>query len=257
MDGRSAVGTLVLCLVVVICSPDLGTAQAPPQEEITEGVYEIILKTPDRRSIIVDRLVRDRDLDAKAMFRVTADGYMAFDEHTWVDRIEFKVFDVPVTQLPEYKEFTRTLVEINKRVWEIKRVLRSYDELSLRLMNLCDKSLFPNLRHIDENIRQQLSIYRNLVLLKSLVTNSLETFVRERSCVDKFAEYHGDLKLYTERLTNLCRNYERLRKQALRTIDISKKGAVPSDEAPIEEETSEEPKRVPTAPPKRSPEPGK
>jgi hypothetical protein len=184
-------------------------------EKVRDGVYELTLKTPDSRTIVIDKMVRDRDLDPKSIYRVATGGYLAFDESEWVDKIEFKVFDIPVSQMPEYRRLSKTLVDINDKLSSIKGVLHSYDELAFRLMNICDKSKFPNLQAIDQNIIQQLSIYKRLILLRSLVVNSLNRFVKRRSCVDRFEGYQDDLKLYTKRLTDLCRNYDRLRRDVL------------------------------------------
>ena len=212
-------GIVVLSIIGVMWGTTSAKAQGAPQEETVDGVYQLILNTDDRRVVTMDRLLRDRDLDAGAIYRVSTSGYLAFDEREWVKRIEFKVFDLPVTKLPEYKQFTETLVEINKRLWSIKLVLRSYDELALRLMNLCNKSEYDDLRQIDHNITQQLSIYRNLLLLRALVVNALERFVGERSCVDKFSQYRKDLTEATKRLTDLCRNYKRLERKAIQTVN--------------------------------------
>ena len=219
MYAKIVSGILVLCVALLLGQPGAMAQKTPQQDEIIEGVYEIILNTRERKTIMLDRLFRDRDLDPHAIYRVTADGYLAFDERNWVKSIEFKVFDIPVIQMPEYKEFTETLVAINKRLWSIKLVLRSYDELALRLMNLCNNTKFSSLQEIDSNIVQQLAIYRNLLLLKSLVVNSLNTFIRERSCVNKFDEYRKQLESATSRLTELCKNYQRLRRDALKTIE--------------------------------------
>ncbi|MEJ2718422.1 MAG: hypothetical protein P8182_15020 [Deltaproteobacteria bacterium] len=209
---------------VVVCACSLGIAgmfpfnaqgQQPKEEKIRDGVFEITLKTPDSRRIIVDELVRDRDLDPNYLYRVRTGGYLGFDEAEWVDKIEFKVFDIPVTEMPEYKKFANILSDINKNVWAIKEVLRGYNELSFRLMKICDKSKFPTMQSIDDNIAQQLSIYRQLLLLRSLVVNALERFVTDRSCVDRYAQYQKDLRIYTRRLTNLCKDFDRLRTKAL------------------------------------------
>ena len=98
-----------------------------------------------------------------------------------MDKIDFKVYDIPVTEMPDYKKFSEILVEINKRISDITGILREYDQLAFRFMNICDKSLFSNLRAIDQNIVQQLSIYKNLILLRALVVNSLNSYVRDRS----------------------------------------------------------------------------
>lgn len=203
--------------------------QAADPTRVREGVYEITLKTPDSRKIIVDELVRDRDLNPRALFRVKTGGYLAFSEDEWVDKIEYRVFDIPVTAMPEYQKFTDVLVGINDKIFQIKRVLQEYDELSLRLMNLCDRSLYPSLEAIDENIALQLSIYRRLLVLRSLVVNSLNRFVAERSCVDRFTQFKKDLELYSKRLTNLCKNFDRLKKK---TLDAARGMQSASAEAP-------------------------
>ncbi len=79
-------------------------AQQTSQEKVREGYYEITLKSPDKRRINIDELVRDRDLNPAALYRVKTGGYLAFDESEWVDGIEFKVYDVPVTDLPHTKD---------------------------------------------------------------------------------------------------------------------------------------------------------
>jgi hypothetical protein len=215
MSGKRSVGLLsCVLLIVAVCSTNAG-AQELERGRVRDGVFEITLKTPDSKRIVIDELVRDPDLNPRAIFRVTSSGYMSFDEAEWVDKIEYKVFDAPVTEKPEYKQLARTLTQINSKLWAIKGVLRSYNRVSLRLMNICDKSMFPTLKAMDENIAQQLSVYKELTILRDLVVNSLDRFVKERTCVDKFAEYSKGLTHHSDRLTNLCQNYERLRKNAI------------------------------------------
>jgi hypothetical protein len=208
-----AIGLLALLTVMIF--PLAASAQRPEGERTREGVFEITLKTTDSKRIIIDELVRDRDLSPKALYRVRTGGYLAFDESEWVDKIEFKAFDVPVTELAEYKKLSTILTEINNKIWTIKEVLGSYNQLSLRLMNICNSSMFPTLRSIDENISQQLEIYKQLMLLRDLIVNALNRFVRDRTCVDKFDEYKKGLSLYSQRLTNLCKDFDRLRQKAL------------------------------------------
>ncbi len=215
-----AIGLCVLSAALalsVAVRGDLCRAQAPMTERQQEGRFEITLRSPERKKIAVDQLVRDRDLDAGSIYRVKTGGYLGFDESIWVDRIEFRVFDIPVTEMPEYREFTKLLVDINKRIWSIKNVLQRYDGVSFRLMNICDKSKFDGLRDIDQTIAQQLSIYKRLNLLRALVVNSLNRFVRDRSCVDRHARYEEELRVYTRRLTNLCDDYDRLKRKTLAT----------------------------------------
>jgi hypothetical protein len=205
-----------LCLMALTLLPcGVHSQEMPPPEKVRDGRFEITLKTPSHRKIFVDELVRDRDLNAAAIYRVTTGGYLAFDESEWVDKIEFKVFDRPVTELEPYKRFAELLVDINEKIWAVKQTLGSYDQLAFRLMNICDKSRFPSLQSIDDNIIQQLSIYKRLILLRALVTNSLNRFVRDRSCVDRQADYEKSLNLYSHQLLELSKNYERLTKKAL------------------------------------------
>jgi hypothetical protein len=204
------------CLVAaLVMPPAAGAQEPPPPERARDGVYEITLKSPERRRVIVDELVRDRDLNPRSLYRVKTGGYLAFEEAEWVDKIEFKIFDRPVTELPPYRRFGELLVDINERIFKINQMLASYDQLAFRLMNICDKSRFPSLESIDDNIAQQLTVYRKLVLLRDLVVNSLSQFVRDRSCIDKFVEYQKSLNIYSQQLMTLTQNYERLSKRVL------------------------------------------
>jgi hypothetical protein len=206
----------LLCLLALTWMPGRVAAQdAGPSEKVRDGMFEITLKTPDKRTVVVDEIIRDRDLNPGAIYRVKAGGYLAFEESEWVDKIEFKVFDRPVTELAPYKRFAELLVDINEKIWGIKQILGSYDQLAFRLMNICDKSRFPTLQSIDDNIVQQLTIYKKLILLRSLVINSLNRFVRDRSCIDRYGEYQKSLGLYGQQLMELGKNYERLTRRAL------------------------------------------
>jgi hypothetical protein len=187
-------------LIWLICSTlgigsGLAMAQSelPPvapagQEKARDGIFEITLKTPEKTKMVTDELVRDRDLDPSALYRVKTGGYLAFDENEWVDKIEFKLFDKPVVELPQYKRYSELLSDINQKIWEIKQQLDRYDLLALRMMNMCDRSKFPTLQSIDENVLQQLTVYKKLVLLRALVVNSLDRLLTERSCVDRYAQ---------------------------------------------------------------------
>jgi len=201
-------------------------AQQPPQkqeatpapaegEAVRDGVFVVKLKTPERRIMTVDELVRDRDLNPRSLYRVRTGGYIGFDESQWVDRVEFKIFERPVTELPEYKRFSSLLVEINEKIWNIKRTLEKYDLLALRLMNICDKSKFSSLEAIDDNVLRQLTVYRKLLLLRSLVLNSLSRFQKDRACRDLYSDYQRTLNIYEKQLTELAKNYNRLSRKAL------------------------------------------
>lgn len=233
----------LLALTLLPCAVECQEVASP--EKARDGRFEITLRTPDHRRIFVDELVRDRDLNPASIFRVTTGGYMAFDESEWVDKIEFKVFDRPVTELEPYKRFAELLVDINEKVWAIKQTLSSYDLLAFRMMNICDKSRFRTLQSIDDNIVQQLTIYKRLLLLRSLVINSLNRFVRDRSCIDRYADYQKSLNLYSQQLLELSRNYERMTRKALQLAQ-----EVLPEQAPSEQGKSDtqSPRQAPAKP---------
>lgn len=211
------------------------SAQQASQEKAREGYYEITLRTPDKRKIVVDELVRDRDLDPASLYRVKTGGYLSFEEPEWVDKIEFKVYDVPVTDLPLYKRYAELLSEINQRIWVIKvdpGFIARYDILALHLMNICDKTRFPDLQSIDENISEYLTSYKKLELLRSLVVNSLNRFVRDRSCRDQYAEYSKTLELYKRQLAEVTKNIDRMTKRAISLTQEAKPTLETRPEAP-------------------------
>ena len=221
MNTRAIFGcSFVLAMIVAFSGPVMaqeGPLAVSPvvQEKMKEGVFEITLKTPEKTKMQVDELVRDRDLDPSALYRVKTGGYLAFDESEWVDKIEFKLFDRPVSELPQYKRYSELLSEINQKIWEIKQSLDRYDLLSLRMMNMCDKTKFPTLQSIDETVIQQLTVYKKLVLLRSLVVNSLDRLVTERACADKYAQYQRSLDLYARSIAELTKSHDILIKRSL------------------------------------------
>ena len=220
------------CLLILTLTPNAVCAQEEkPGEKVRDGVFEITLKTrePGVKKMIVDTLVRDRDLDPGALFRVKAGGYLGFDESEWVDKIEFRVDNPPVSELPEYRRFASLLVDINKKTWDIKEKLSQYDVLALRLMDICGKHRFSNLHSIDENVSEQLTAYRKLVLLRSLVVNSLNRFIAERSCRDKFKDYNKTLNIYSRQLDELSQNVERLGNRSLNLSAEVTSGAMKED----------------------------
>lgn len=237
MTRRTSLFILTCSLVGVLTLQGLVLAQKVGETEAKDGYFEITLKTPDSRRIIVEELVRDTDLDPHSFYRVRSGGYLAFSETDWVDKIEFKVFDRPVTEMEEYKEFADILATISDKIWKMNLELREYNQMGLRLMDMCGKSMFSSLRAIDENIAQQLSIYKQFFLLRDLVVNSLARFVRDRSCVDRYARYRAELNRYAKQLTELCRDYDRLKKKAIdsarpKTAADTTRTAPSSPEAP-------------------------
>jgi hypothetical protein len=237
MTKRNVFLICSLCFFTAAAFAGAVEAQQASQDKAREGYYEITLKSPDKRKINIDEIVRDRDLNPAALYRVKTGGYLAFDEAEWVDGIEFKVFDVPVTDLPQYKRFAELLSEINQRIWDIKELLGRYDIMALHLMNICDRKRFSDLQAIDENIIEYLTSYKKLEILRSLVVNSLNRFVKERSCRDQFADYSKTLDLYRRQLAELTKNIERLSRRAVslsqeaKTVPETVKPAQPTPEA--------------------------
>ncbi|MBI5249480.1 MAG: hypothetical protein HY912_08300 [Desulfomonile tiedjei] len=215
MTKRNVLLICSLCFLTAAMSDNLVQAQQVSQDKVREGYYEITLKSPDKRRINIDELVRDRDLNPAALYRVKTGGYLAFDESEWVDGIEFKVHDVPVTDLPLYKRFAELLSEINQKIWDIKELLGRYDIMALHLMNICDRKRFSDLQAVDENIIEYLTTYKKLELLRSLAVNSLNRFVKERSCRDQFADYSKTLDIYRRQLGEVTKNADRLSRRAL------------------------------------------
>ena len=234
---KSAIVSLVGLICLLMLSNQCFAADgAEEKEKERDGYFELTLKTPDSKRITVPDMVRDRDLNPKAIFRVKTGGYISFEESDWIDRIEFKVLPIPVHTMPEYRKFARVLVDINQNLMRISDSLIRHDQLSMRLLNLCDKSGFSDLKAIDQNIVQQLDIYRSLLLLRALVVNSLNRFVKDRSCVDKYKEYSDELKRYKDLLTRHCREYEALKERALTTaLEKAKPGDKASRQDPADD----------------------
>jgi len=244
MNAR-AVLIWLICSILGIGFSELAMAQGgllpvspSGQDKARDGVFEITLKTPSKTKMIIDELVRDRDLDPAALYLVKTGGYLAFDESEWVDKIEFKLFERPVTELPQYKRYSELLSEINQKIWEIKQQLDRYDLLALRMMNMCDKSKFPTLQSIDENILQQLTVYKKLVLLRALVVNSLDRLLTERSCADRYAQYQKSLDLYARSMSELAKSTQILTKRALGLSEEAQGG---QDQVPGAEKPKAEP----------------
>lgn len=218
---KTRIGFALSCMFLLMLTAFPAAWGATPGEDDEagkDGLFLVTLKSLERRTMTEEELVRDRDLNPRFLYRVRTGGYIGFDEKEWVDKIEFKVFPKPVTELPEYQRFSRLLAEINEKIWLIKQTLAKYDLLAMRLMNICDRSKFSSLEAIDDNVLQQLTVYRKLVLLRSLVVNSLTRVVTDRACRDLFNNYQTTLNIYTKQLTELTRNYERLSRRTLMLI---------------------------------------
>jgi hypothetical protein len=236
MKTTTALYSCAIAMVFLVCmhldagaqpaGRDQGTSPAlASQKSSADGVFVVRLKSPAKQTMNVEELVRDRDLNPGFLYRVKTGGYIGFSEADWVDKIEFRVFERPVTELPEYKRFSTLLVEINEKIWRIKETLGKYDLLALRLMSICEKTKFSSLQAIDDNILKQLSVYRRLNLLRALVLNALARFQKDRACRDLYADYERTLNIYEKQLTELTRNYRRLTRKALALAEDVKPAA--------------------------------
>jgi hypothetical protein len=222
-----------LGLLIVTASPGSALAQElAPQEKGREGHFELTLKTPTARKLAVDELVRDRNLNPGSLYRVRTGGYLGFSEAEWVDKIEFKVSDIPITSLDEYKKYSDILLAINEKIDHMTKTLSSYDQLALRLMNICDRSRFPTLQSMDENIAEQLAVIDKLLLLRESVVKSMNKFVNDRACRDKFADYQKSLNLYSRQLVELTKSVDRLNKRAV-TLSQELAKTVTDQQAPV------------------------
>jgi hypothetical protein len=226
MKARFLVRYLVPPIFVVLCAAlagaqqeqPVGPPQRGPQAQVRDGYFLIVTKGPEKRQLRFEefeQLVRDRDMDPSALYRVRTGGYLAFDESEWVDKIEFKLLEKSVREMPQYPKYAELLKDINEQITSFNDVLKSYDSLALRLMNMCDKTEFPNLTAIDENILQQLTAYRKLVLLRALVVNSMSKLVADQACPEKITEYRKSLDIHARRLTELSRSQSLMTRRAL------------------------------------------
>ncbi len=224
-----------LCLIVLAAS--LSCFAAPPagkkEERKRDGLFEIFLKDGNGKRMTVEELVRDRDLNPGYLYRVKTGGYLGFEEADWVEKLEFKVFDRPVTEMTEYQRFADLLVEINARIFAIRETLERYDLAALSLMNVGERHEFASLQAIDDNIHRQLEVYRKLILLKALTVNALNRVIKDRSVRDVYADYKKTLDRYATQLTELTKNYQLLSRRVTAVVKAtsdsgSRPAAVPA-----------------------------
>lgn len=214
---------LVSLLCLVLLAAPLCCIAAPPapsqkEERKRDGMFEILLKDGNGRRMTVEELVRDRDLNPANLYRVKTGGYLGFEEAEWVDKLEFKVFDRPVTEMTEYRRFADLLVEINSRIWSIREALDRYDLAALSLMNVGERHEFASLQAIDDNIHRQLDVYRKLILLKALTVNALNRVIKDKSVRDVYSDYKKTLDRYVAQLTELTKNYNILSRRVMAVV---------------------------------------
>jgi hypothetical protein len=216
---------LLSSLCIIVLAAPLCCFAAPPagqkEEKKRDGIFEILLKDGNGKRMTVEELVRDRDLNPGYLYRVKTGGYLGFEEADWVEKLEFKVFDRPVTEMNEYRRFADLLVEINSRIWAIRETLDRYDLAALSLMNVGERHEFASLQAIDDNIHRQLEVYRKLILLKALTVNALNRVIKDRSARDVYADYKKTLDRYAAQLTELTKNYNLLSRRVTAVVKAS------------------------------------
>lgn len=201
--------------------------------ERRDGSFEITIKAPGNPVISADKLVRDRDLNPASLFRVQVGGYLGFDETDWVKEIRFRPEDVRVSELPQYKRFAQLLQDLNEKINYISNKLSNYDQMALRLVNICDQKRFgvseksgafqdagsgePTsiLREIDDEISQFITVYMRLSRLKELVVHSLNRFAKERACRSQFKEFSDILERYRRDLEILTKDFDSLMRRGI------------------------------------------
>ncbi len=206
------VGGLALAQPAAPLDPRVGAGSDDP---IRDGYFEININTPEGGRLNVEELLRDRELNPAALYRVSSGGYLSFNETDWVKKMEFKIYDVPVTELPQYRRFANLLQDINDRIADMNRVLTEYDQTALKLINMCDKSRFSDIEKIDDSIAPYLLINVKLLRLRDLVVHSLNRFARERSCRTQFLEYDRALMSYADALSKITKDFNSLVRRSL------------------------------------------
>ncbi len=221
------IGAIFFILITASGNPLLAQSENPrgsnksPSENLMnfqerrDGYFEVKLKTPGEFILPAEKLVRDRDLNPAALYRVSTGGYLAFDESVWVRDLKFKLEDIRVTELPQYKRFASLLEDLNQKIEAMDNKFQTYDQMALRLVNLCDRSRFENTKEMDQEIRPYLTIYNRLQGLKDQVVHSLVGLAKEQSCRNQFEDYNRILDRYKEDLRILGRDYDSLMRRGL------------------------------------------
>lgn len=240
--------TVCLCLVLLAASDGFcqqqGSSGSTEAEE--EGRFEIILKSQPPKTIRVDSLMLDRDQDKilgdtgrvdqdeRRFYRVEPGGYLGFKESEWVDKLSFRAFSRPVTEMPMYKEYAELLAAITTTIFQFKQTLGAYDQFALRLVQVCDDSRFKSVQDIDNRIRDQLNAYSSLEKLRQNVLVSLKTFTETGACKDLVRDYEKSLNQSIQELSELSKKrhlienrVNQMEKEARETLQRSR-GQPPS-----------------------------
>ncbi len=212
---------LSLSAIVTILFASHGFSQGSeirPTDRDRDGYFEITLRSPENPKLMVEEIIRDRDLDPNAIFRVRLGGYLAFDQRDWVKDIEFKVFDVPVTELPLYRTYADLLQQVNVILSNLKVRMTNFDMVSMRLLNVEGHRRFKNMEEIDSVIKDQLLLNNRLQMLKSDLIRNLNEYVQKRTVEGQHERYLKNLDAFVrefkEQADRLNAEIERLERSA-------------------------------------------
>ncbi len=232
---------LHLRLVVLICSALLVSSVSPnsvcSQSELDYdhevlGDFEIKVKTDPPKTIAIDRLFLDPDQDKhlnksavgstarRFLYRISQEGYMAFDETEWVEKIRFKMFNAPATQRQQYIRLAELLTDVNQAIKEYRDTLNDYNQHAMRLLNFCNDPEFKSIDDLEASIKLQRSNYEKLLSIRDDVAQNLMKLTGEARCKDLVEEYRKklrDLKGSLNKITAVSHTFkdrhEELRKQ--------------------------------------------
>ncbi|MGB9616193.1 MAG: hypothetical protein ACP5M0_03380 [Desulfomonilaceae bacterium] len=191
-------------LVVFLISAANAWAQTEVEPEPDRvGQFQITVKTLPPQTISIEDFTLDPDEDKKLtagataqrkfLYRIRPEGFMAFDEEKWVNRIQFKMFNQPATQSQQYKELAELLTDVNRSIREFKETLNDYYQYGTRLIDFCDDPQFKSLNSLDAAIGVQLAHYNQLLKIRQSIVKDLVMLTGEIGCRDVAADYKKKL----------------------------------------------------------------
>ena len=188
---------LVLCLL----SASAAWAQTEVEPEPDRvGQFQITVKTQPPRTISIEDFTLDPDEDKalsatpgagprRFLYRIRQEGFMAFDEEQWVDKIQFNMFNKPATQSQQYRELAELLTDVNRAIKDFKETLNDYYQYGTRLINFCDDPTFKSLNSLDAVIGVQLAHYNQLLKMRQSIAIDLKKLTGDIGCRDIAADY--------------------------------------------------------------------
>ncbi len=228
MRTRQSLFRCFICLSMLVAPTGIAWSldRCLPEKSLG-GQFEINVKSHPQKTITVNELMLDRDMDRRLkelgkredperhLYRIEREGegnlvgYLGFKESEWVEKINFKGPSKPATEMPMYREHAELLAEITTRIFQFKQVLENHDKYGLRLINMCGESRFESLKALDANIREQLKVYDSLEKLRQDLLGALSTFAEAGTCRDLSADYQECLKGSLRQLNDLSeKHYE-------------------------------------------------